>query len=48
MFTSTWLPECAWCTTTCSGIAIALVMLTTNFLSDRLRDRLDPALRNNI
>ena len=30
-----------------SGIAIALVVLSANFMGDSLRDRLDPALRRS-
>jgi peptide/nickel transport system permease protein len=37
----------AWWTATFPGIAIALVVLAANFMGDSLRDRLDPALRNN-
>ncbi len=37
----------AWWTATFPGIAIALVVLSANFMGDSLRDRLDPALRNN-
>jgi peptide/nickel transport system permease protein len=38
----------AWWTATFPGIAIALVVLAANFMGDSLRDRLDPALRNNV
>ena len=37
----------AWWTATFPVIAIALVALAANFMGDSLRDRLDPALRNN-
>lgn len=37
----------AWWTATFPEIAIALVVLAANFMGDSLRDRLDPALRNN-
>jgi peptide/nickel transport system permease protein len=37
----------AWWTATFPGTAIALVVLAANFMGDSLRDRLDPALRNN-
>jgi peptide/nickel transport system permease protein len=37
----------AWWTATFPGLAIALVVLAANFMGDSLRDRLDPALRNN-
>jgi peptide/nickel transport system permease protein len=37
----------AWWTATFPGMAIALVVLAANFMGDSLRDRLDPALRNN-
>jgi peptide/nickel transport system permease protein len=37
----------AWWTATFPGIAIALVVLAANFMGDSLRDRFDPALRNN-
>jgi peptide/nickel transport system permease protein len=37
----------AWWTATFPGVAIALVVLAANFMGDSLRDRLDPALRNN-
>jgi ABC-type dipeptide/oligopeptide/nickel transport system permease subunit len=37
----------AWWTATFPGIAIALVVLAANFMGDSLRDRLDPALRND-
>jgi ABC-type dipeptide/oligopeptide/nickel transport system permease subunit len=37
----------AWWTATFPGITIALVVLAANFMSDSLRDRLDPALRSN-
>jgi ABC-type dipeptide/oligopeptide/nickel transport system permease subunit len=37
----------AWWTATFPGIAIALVVLSANFMGDSLRDRLDPALRRS-
>ena len=39
------LVDTAWCISTFPGIAIALVVLSGNFLGDWLRDKLDPKLR---
>jgi peptide/nickel transport system permease protein len=38
----------AWWTVTFPSIAISLMVVSTNFLGDSLRDRLDPTLRRRI